>query len=789
MFDEMETENEEERIFKIAKAGISYVEKHINSDDKEYFYNGLYKIWRYLIGDEDKKIEFLLQEDVQGNIIKLIDSLSEDGKLEFLSREQDNAIKRKETMERLSDDNRKALEGLSGLEFRKEVIKRIGDAEKKLSLIRKDEYLGNTKETYDKDGREKYIENILSSINDESIKIKGLDLIEEEYRVGVINSLDKDDKKMEVMEKMITKDYKKYEIVIKLDKDENKIKFLDNMVEWQKYFIIKTLNEENKVKVLYKLEDENDKKKIVESLSEENIVKSLEYLKEETKMEFVIGLSDVNKLRSLKYLKKESKEEVVNSFDIDEIIKTFEQVIDNKEEKIIILESILENIEEEYNRYSILKKLSDDSLKVQFLSFFDEDNKMLIIENLKEDSDKIKALHELKDEYDKAKIICTLEKDKDKISLLNEVDEQLKVAITLNLQNSEKKEELVSSFIEKENNHKYTDLGLPPEMTIGAEIEAEEKESKTNQVLMETEFLNWNFKGDGSLQNGIETVSPIMHNTPKDVESIYTITNLLKQLGFDASERCGGHVHIGADYLKKIDEIKELLEIWGSAEKNYFLISNKPGELPRKGVQEYAQPISDKIEKSELGKDDETEFVEDAKKVQDSRYSAINLMNVNNEKNTIEFRLSNGTNDPNIWIENIRLYGKTVQMAHEISQIKSKLKKGQELTDKEVRKLECKKLLKEDISLDEKMDALMELLFEENEREAYYERYEANKKLGKETEVLKDLKFGKVDFGMDDYKQICENTLIPDNIVKLMQKEFASKSKANDKKIEEDRGA
>lgn len=486
--------------------------------------------------------------------------------------------------------------------------------------------------------------------------------------------------------------------------------------------------------------------------------------------------------------------------------------------------------------------MSDDSLKVQFLSFLDENHKFNIIENLKEDSDKIKALHELKDESVKTKIICTLEKDKDKISLLNEVneevskvdiicsmekdknkinllnevneevykayiigsmkedknklsllhelkDEQLKVATTLNLQNSEKKEELVSSFIEKENNHKYTDLGLPPEMTVGAEIEVEEKESKTNQVLMETEFLNWNFKGDGSLQNGIETVSPIMHNTPKDVESIYTITNLLKQLGFDASERCGGHVHIGADYLKNIDEIKELLEIWGSAEKNYFLISNKPGELPREGVQTYATPISDKIEKSELEKDDETEFIEDAKKVQDSRYSAINLMNVNNEKNTIEFRLSNGTNDPNIWVENIRLYGRTVQMAHEISQIKSKLKKGQELTDKEVKKLVCKKLLKEDISLDEKMDALMELLFEEDEREVYYERYEANKKLEKETGVLKDLKFGNVDFGMDDYRQICENTLIPDNIVKLMQKEFASKSKANDKKIEEDRGA
>lgn len=532
------------------------MEKHINSEDKEYFYNGLYTLWRYLIEDEDKKIEFLLQEDVHENITKLIDSLSVNGRLKFLLREKDNdRFKITNVLEFLSEDKG----------------------------------------------------NVLERLNE-------LGLISEQERNAVIGSLDEDDKIIEVMEKNITNINIKCWIVRNLNEDKNKIRFLDNVIV------------------------------------------------------------------------------------------------------------------QDYLKYAIVQSFKDDINKINFLHELEnEQDKLKIIYRLKEDKDRIKALHELNNEQDKLKIIfSSLKEEKDKIKALHELENEQNI-----------------KYFGKKDNDKYTDLGLPIEMTAGTEIEVEEEELKMSRFLMKQEFLNWKFKMDGSLKNGVEAVSPIMHNTSKDVESIYTITNILKRMGLNASERCGGHVHIGADYLKNIDEIKELLEIWGSAEKNYFLISNKPGELPREGVQTYATPISDKIEKSELKKDDETEFIEDAKKVQDSRYSAINLMNVNNEKNTIEFRLSNGTNDPNIWIENIRLYGKTVQMAHEISQIKSKLKKGQELTDKEVRKLECKKLLKEDISLDEKMDALMELLFEENEREAYYERYEANKKLEKETEVLKDLKFGK----------------------------------------------
>ena len=410
----MKTENEEKRIYKIAKAGISYVEKHINSEDKEYFYNGLYKIWRYLIGDEDKKIEFLLQEDVQGNIIKLIDSLSEDGKLEFLLREQYNAIKIEKTMERLSEDNRKALEGLSGLEFRKEAIIRIGDEERRLSAIRKDRYLGNA--DMGNSDKNLCIRNILLSINDESIRIKGLDLIAEEYRDYVINSLSGDDKRMEVMEKMIHSSVNKAGIVRELDKDENKIKFLDNIIEWQKYSIMATLSEENRVKFLDKLTDEVDKYKIVKKLKKEkNKVSALsKMVDEEFKEEIVKSLGEVNQLKSIIYLNEESRRKIVKKLCSgleweNRVAEAIESLKDKGERKIII--DNLVNCE--VSMYDIAKYCSD-SLKLELVK-------------------------EEKENYTKRRIIKLLN-DKNKIA---ELDDKSKIDIIEGMRDTEKEKLII----------------------------------------------------------------------------------------------------------------------------------------------------------------------------------------------------------------------------------------------------------------------------------------------------------------------------------------------------------
>ena len=101
-----------------------------------------------------------------------------------------------------------------------------------------------------------------------------------------------------------------------------------------------------------------------------------------------------------------------------------------------------------------------------------------------------------------------------------------------------------------------------------------------------------------------------------------------------------------------------------------FLISNDAGNLPRESVYEFAGPILEKLHQAlddediELdSEEDIVQFCKQLKKVQsenpnDVRYSAINFENFGDEnKNTIEFRLSNGTLNPRTWIENINLFG------------------------------------------------------------------------------------------------------------------------------------
>lgn len=75
-----------------------------------------------------------------------------------------------------------------------------------------------------------------------------------------------------------------------------------------------------------------------------------------------------------------------------------------------------------------------------------------------------------------------------------------------------------------------------------------------------------------------------------------------------------------------------------------------------------------------------------------------------------------------------------------------------------------KALLKKEVSRDEKMEALMTLLFDEDEREIYEERYEKNKELDKQDKRVENLKFGKVDL-----ENMYEDVEIPDDIIKNLR--------------------
>lgn len=212
------------------------------------------------------------------------------------------------------------------------------------------------------------------------------------------------------------------------------------------------------------------------------------------------------------------------------------------------------------------------------------------------------------------------------------------------------------------------------------------------------------------------------------------------QCGQNVSERCGGHIHIGASYLTMEESWRNLTEIWVNSEKILFTISNKAGEIPRNGIFEYASPISRNFEEmlnsGNINIENEESLKYFVKRNQQSRYFGINFMNIGDSKDTIEFRLANGTIDADIWIQNINLFGGIVRSSEDLARIQTK--PGDERTQQEKKMLEYfEQIKKSKISERDKLEALLSIIIPEEHRDIYRKRYKVNSKLIEQNSVIK----------------------------------------------------
>ena len=292
---------------------------------------------------------------------------------------------------------------------------------------------------------------------------------------------------------------------------------------------------------------------------------------------------------------------------------------------------------------------------------------------------------------------------------------------------------------------KIPPITLPGQMTIGVEIESEGSASRkeiADTMKKSADMGNWELKDDGSLTNGIEVVSPILRSSGTSIYEIYRVCSTLYSLGQTTSERCGGHIHIGADYLTDLQDWKNLRTIWNNTEKILYVISNRKGEIPRAGVLGYAQPISGKDESKQKtinleNESDLENFIAETKIIQGTRYSGINYVNVGEEeKNTIEFRLPNGTLDPTTWIENINLFGGLVRVSHELSEIM--LKSAEQRTEEEKKMLYNYKVIQTEQDERKVAEALIGLCVSQEQMQTYLDRYDENSELLKKTPEIND---------------------------------------------------
>ena len=618
------------------------------------------------------------------------------------------------------------------------------------------------------------IEIINSYINDEQLKEKiqricdedrfdeERDNIEKEYLTNIASQINKDD--YSFLETRIN-DRVSRELLCATGDVEYLKKCIDTLeLEMKdKIFFVSATKDEQYIKAFfYANKDE------LESWQKANLIKATkddEFIKQCVEDDS-LGLTEslkasiVSSIEDTEYIKNFIKKSKTNSrFTWKLIVATKDakyiiDKIENSDTKLLNIEII-----------KILKKLNDQEVIKYFLSgsrLEIKDKIKLII--LVQDTEYLKQfINSNKEQMNKDDLIQVIPRTKDFdfiYGIINEEGLELSDNEKAKIIMRTKDKTLIQRYVRESPNlsdevkkmfefiinpdylslerAEYKRIDLPKGMTIGIEIESEGEYSDE----IPKRILNgqWTSKLDNSLENGIEIVSTILEGTEQDSKEVYQICEFLNKIGQSTSERCGAHIHIGADFLTNKQAYINLLEIFGNCEEIIYAISNESGHTIREGVSKYCLPIATKLEKGiENGtldsKKEMSEFIEQLQILQEERYSGINFMNIGTSKNTIELRTPNGTINPDVWIENINLFGGIVRVAQELSIIQAK--KTQELTDEDKSMMMFFSQLKSShIDLKDKLDALLSLTVKD--KEPYTDRYNKNMQLIQEDEEISE---------------------------------------------------
>lgn len=264
------------------------------------------------------------------------------------------------------------------------------------------------------------------------------------------------------------------------------------------------------------------------------------------------------------------------------------------------------------------------------------------------------------------------------------------------------------------------DDALPLDLKFGVEIECTGTSSRYVLSYNQKPLRRYIVKEEGSVTDGIEFTSPILQYSKEDLKSIYEVCDFIRQNGFYADDECGGHIHYSAKFLDNYSAWLLLFYLFSKMEKILFFISNKENTFPRYGISQYSIPIS-KVLKRFLPNFLETnsilELITAVQKISPKKQKySLNLNHIGYEFDTIEFRMPNGSIDPDEIIKNILLFGNLLVLAKRLS-------RGP-LCKRDYELLLC---LDKAVNDDEKLEIFLQLVFHsEKNREIYRKRYRAN---------------------------------------------------------------
>ena len=400
--------------------------------------------------------------------------------------------------------------------------------------------------------------------------------------------------------------------------------------------------------------------------------------------------------------------------------------------------------------YTILKEINNpelitEVLKSHFIFNSIEDLEIALYSNDKASMKKVVSLYLANKKKNQASQYRKNQKkgkaNKNRRDLLDKKDIDL-ISFILYFINDEKYKNKIYKQVNFNRKEYKRKMKIPTDMTIGIEIESIGLISK--EIEDRVKLLDgWNSKKEHTVKAdnmfGVEVTSPVLYGKDEDnTFQIQRICEMLQYSGQFSNETCGGHIHFGANYLKSAEAFKRLLEIWYNAERVIYTISNKAGEIPREFVVGYAIPLSnDFIYEYEDGKNERIITESNLVKIksalitrQSNRYDGLNFRNMfNRNKPTIECRIPNGTLDPDVWIENINLFGGIIASAQKVDDLLKK--KGRTSEDKQYL-ASYFKLVNQKMTEEEILECLLALTIHPEDRVIYRERYEVNSKLLKQ---------------------------------------------------------
>ncbi len=355
----------------------------------------------------------------------------------------------------------------------------------------------------------------------------------------------------------------------------------------------------------------------------------------------------------------------------------------------------------------------------------------------------------------------------------------------------------------------FEKLGLPDGFKFGIELEAFNVKTKGKDSLYSgksAEYIkskNWHMatKSEEMLvsEGGAELVSPILKDTEQDWESVFDMCEHIKKFPGNkgdnvvANSKCGLHIHFDAEVLAKDpNKMKNFLRLYAEAEELlYKMCNDKDNPIRKSAINKdfsgihfisaawrngMAAPTGKKIlQKIENGtlklsykKFGRLRMLASKYKLDERRYSGLNLTNIGNaKKNTIEFRMANGTLDFNVIKQNVFLYASLINTSIQMTE------------HPELYQERLNTFYNTNVSEREKAESFLSLIMDNPEdRKIYLDRWESVKNA--EVFQKNDRKgFSQNRFKREQFRQIALRT--PSNIVSTMYTQFKEMiSKTND---------